>query len=24
MPLFEEKEPGHYAACFHSEQVAAA
>src|SRR5205085_2142498 len=24
MPLFEEKESGHYAACFHSDQVAAA
>src|ERR1700756_1428693 len=24
MPLFEEKEAGHYAACFHSERVAAA
>jgi peptide/nickel transport system ATP-binding protein len=23
MPLFEEKEPGHYAACFHSDRVAA-
>src|SRR5436190_7371135 len=22
MPLFEEKEPGHYAACFHSDRVA--
>ncbi|MBV9863237.1 MAG: ABC transporter ATP-binding protein [Alphaproteobacteria bacterium] len=24
MPLFEEKEPGHFAACFHSDRVAAA
>ena len=24
MPLFEEKEPGHYAACFHSDRVARA
>jgi peptide/nickel transport system ATP-binding protein len=24
MPAFEEKEPGHYAACFHSERLAAA
>ena len=24
MPLFEEKEPGHYAACFHSDRVVAA
>jgi len=24
MPIFEEKEEGHYAACFHSEQVASA
>jgi peptide/nickel transport system ATP-binding protein len=24
MPVFEEKEPGHYAACFHSDRVAAA
>ena len=24
MPAFEEKKPGHYAACFHSDQVAAA
>ena len=24
MPLFEEKEPNHYAACFHSDRVAAA
>jgi peptide/nickel transport system ATP-binding protein len=24
MPSFDEKEPGHFAACFHSDQVAAA
>ena len=24
MPVFEEKEPGHFAACFHSDQLAAA
>ena len=24
MPVFEEKEPGHYAACFHSDEVARA
>jgi hypothetical protein len=24
MPAFDEKEPGHFAACFHSDRVAAA
>jgi hypothetical protein len=24
MPAFDEKDPGHFAACFHSDRVAAA